>query len=206
MSAKKKAAGGAKRAKAAKIAKGRAAAAKGAKGMKAKAGAAKKASAKKPVARASAKKSTAKRGAAKKSTAKKASAKKPVAKTASAKKLVAKRPAKAASPKNGKPVVKRRDGTGHLDPAYEADLRARIEAEPKDDDRAFGGDALGNELGEEFVETVTSGEDEGTEIRDQNVTEELGGPFTVTSAGTEFAGDVDESNPEEATREPFPRT
>ncbi len=197
MSAKKKKAS-------AKVAKKRAKPAKGASGsakVKKAAGAvAKKKAAKKPVA---------KKGVVKKLSAK--SAPKKAAKKPIAKKAPAKRAAKKVAPVsklNGKAaVVKRRDATGHLDPAYEAALRARIEEERStDDNTAFGVDALSSELGEEFVETVTSGEDEGTEIRDQSVTEELGGPFTVTSSNTEFAGDVDESNPEGATREPFPRT
>ena len=38
-----------------------------------------------------------------------------------------------------------------------------------------------------------------------DVPEDRGGPFVVTTGGEEFADDVDESNPEGATREPFPR-
>ena len=146
---------------------------------------------------------------AKAGTAKRAGAKKAVAKKSTAKKLLAKKAASvkvSAKPKPVKaPAVKRRDGTGHLDPKYAAELRALVDR-PKDDDRAFPSDALSQELGEEFVETVTSGEDEGNEIRDKRVTEELGGPFTVTSGGTEFASGVDPSNPKRSTREPFPRT
>jgi hypothetical protein len=204
MSAKKKAAGVSKKA-AKKVANAKA---KKLVAAKAKKGPAKKVAAKKGAAKKGAK-AIAKKLAAKpakkgaKNAAKKG-AKKIAAKPA--KKLAAKKPAKRAAPKPKAPEMKRRDGAGHLDPAYEADLRARIESKPKDDDRAFGGDALGNELGEEFVETVTSGEDEGTELRDQKLTEEVGGPFTVTSGGTEFASGEDESNPEEATREPFPTT
>jgi len=179
MSAKKKSAG-AKRAKAAK---------KPARAAKPKA----RVAAKKPVAK---KKLAAKKPVAKKLAAKKAGAKKPVAK-----KLVAKKLAKT------KPVeMRRRDGSGHLDPKYAADLRARSRGKQKDDNRAFGNDALSKEMGEEFVETVTSGEDEGNEVRDQRVTEELGGPFTVSTGGTEYGRDVDGSNPKGATREPFPRT
>ena len=44
------------------------------------------------------------------------------------------------------------------------------------------------------------------EAFNQVVPEESGGPFVETSAGTEFAGGTDESNIEEATREPFPTT
>jgi hypothetical protein len=184
MSAKKKSAGkGAKRAKAAKTPKKRVTAAK------ARAGAAKRGGAKRAIA--------------------KSAKKKPVAKKSIVRKLAAKKPvkAKAASAKAKPAAVKRRDGAGHLDPKYAADLRERLRAKPKkDDERAFAADELSEELGEEFVETVTSGEDEGNELRDKRVTEELGGPFTVTTGGTEFAGGVDASNPKRATREPFPRT
>jgi hypothetical protein len=208
MSAKKKSAGAsAKRAKPRKAPKSRPGATK-------------------PKARVAAKKPAAKKLAAKRPAAKKLATKKPVAKKLVAKKPVAKKLVAAKKPaakklvateispkhhSNSKPAakptaVKRRDGAGHLDPKYAAELRALSNENPKDDNRAFGGDALSEELGEEFVETVTSGEDEGTEVRDQRVTEELGGPFTVTSGGTEFARDVDGSNPKGATREPFPRT
>jgi hypothetical protein len=171
----------------------------------------KRASAAKPKARAAApkkggakKRVAAKKSPAKKAVAKKAVAKKVVAKKSLAKKAASAKPAKAIA-KPAKPAaMKRRDGAGHLDPKYAADLRAR--ARPKDNERAFGNDALSRELGGEFVETVTSGEDEGNEVRDMRVTEELGGPFTVTTGGTEYADGVDGSNPKRATREPFPRT
>jgi hypothetical protein len=179
MSAKKKKAAG-KVAKRVKPAKGRAKAPKAKPKAKAKARAPKK--------HAAPKKRVAAKAAPKKAAPKKAA---PIAK--------AKR---SPSP----PALKRRDGSGHLDPKYAADLRARSRNKTKDDNRAFGGDALSEELGEEFVETVTSGEDEGNEVRDQRVTEELGGPFTVTTGGSEFGNDVDGSNPKGATREPFPRT
>jgi hypothetical protein len=40
----------------------------------------------------------------------------------------------------------------------------------------------------------------------QQVPEEDGGPFVVTRDEDELAGGTDESNPEDATREPFPTT
>ena len=52
---------------------------------------------------------------------------------------------------------------------------------------------------------ATLGQYEGDAFN-QIVPEESGGPFVETSAGTEFAGGTDESNIEEATREPFPTT
>jgi hypothetical protein len=54
--------------------------------------------------------------------------------------------------------------------------------------------------------TATSGEDEGEDVANQDVPEELGGPFVVTDADTEFAQGTDASNPRGAKREPFPRT
>ena len=106
----------------------------------------------------------------------------------------------------------RRDATGHLDPSYAKDLR-RLSRENAvvDDDRAFlvgdrADDALAQELGTEFVETVTSGEDEGIELRDAAVDEETGGPFVTTTEDTELGREPDASNPVGATREPFPKT
>jgi predicted DsbA family dithiol-disulfide isomerase len=108
--------------------------------------------------------------------------------------------------------IHRRDGSGHLDPAYEAALRAETgHARGRDDARAFLGGArstesLSEQLGEEFVETVTGAQDEGAEVFDQVVPEETGGPFVETSGSTEFAPGTDASNIKGATREPFPKT
>lgn len=111
-----------------------------------------------------------------------------------------------------KAAVPRRDATGHLNPQYAKDLLEKSkEFQSKDDDRAFLGgksrahDSLAENLGEEFVASATSGEETGEEDLNAVVAEENGGPFVVTSAGEEMADDVDGSNPEDATREPFPR-
>ena len=111
------------------------------------------------------------------------------------------------------PVLQRRDATGHLTPQYAAELLShRGELGAPNDDRAFGTsairrDALAEELGESFLRTATSGgEDDGDEALDEVSPEEMGGPFIVTTGATEFAHDTDESNPPDATREPFPRT
>jgi len=110
------------------------------------------------------------------------------------------------------PPVRRRDATGHLDPAYEAKLRAETgHSRGADDARAFLGGARSNEplseqLGEEFVETATSGEDEGEDVFNQTVPEDSGGPFVETTGSTEFAHGTDASNIKGATREPFPKT
>lgn len=57
-----------------------------------------------------------------------------------------------------------------------------------------------------FIGSATSGEEEFEEAHEELVTEEKGGPFVPSSADKEFAYDVDESNPIDATREPLPTT
>jgi hypothetical protein len=153
--------------------------------------------------------------------AKKAAAKKKPAARAGAKtKAPAKksRPAKvanqalAAKAKDGKTKpIARRDGTGHLNPRYAATLREQSGNDPKENDRAFltrsrTGDDLAEELGEEAVSTMTSGEEQGEESLNEATVEEQGGPFVETTAGTEFGYEADASNPKGAKREPFPTT
>ena len=108
-------------------------------------------------------------------------------------------------------VVQRRDATGHLTPQYAAELLShRGELSEPNDDRAFGvsairRDPLAEELGESFLRTATGGDEVDDEMLD-DVPEEMGGPFIVTTGAVEFAQGTDESNPADATREPFPRT
>jgi hypothetical protein len=178
--------------------------------------AAKPAAKKKPVAKA--KPAKAKLAKAKPAKAKPANAKlakaKPVkaklAKAKPAKAIPAKaKPAKAALAK-AKPAVRRRENGGRIEKTYGRELLARGGPREKEGSAFVGGpratDDLAQELGEEFVETVTSGEDEGEDVLNQEVPEERGGPFIVTTAGTEFADGVDESNPKGTKPEPFPRT
>ena len=65
-------------------------------------------------------------------------------------------------------------------------------------------DDLAEELGEAFVRSVTSGEDGGIELTEEEVPEEEGGPFLETSGRVEFAHDVDESNPVDAEPQALP--
>jgi hypothetical protein len=126
----------------------------------------------------------------------------------------AKKPAEAASKKTDKAhgVVRRRDASGNLDPKYAAELRALgKETNPDATENPDGfldgmssGDPLAEELGEHFVRTAVSGEDDAED--DEETPEERGGPFVETSARTELADDIDASNPPDATREPFPTT
>lgn len=133
---------------------------------------------------------------------KKAAPKKSAAKKSGAKKSAAKKPAK-------KKAAPRRDGAGHLNPKLAQDLRtqAKANARRKQEERnaPAPADDLAWELGEEVVASATSGENDEEDRLNADVTEDQGGPFVVTSGGEEFADDVDESNPADATREPFPR-
>lgn len=112
--------------------------------------------------------------------------------------------------------IKRRDGAGHIDPQYARELLAKARETQSDADdpenaHAFlkgarARDPLAEEMGENFVTAVTSGEESEEERRDRILPEEMGGPFVVTTAGEEFAAGTDESNIAEALREPLPRT
>jgi hypothetical protein len=134
----------------------------------------------------------------------------PPAKKAAAPKKPTPAAKKPASPKKPAPIH-RRDGAGHLDPEYAAALLAQS-GHHDDEGRAFLGgksrtnDDLAEELGEEFVQSATSGEAEGEESLNRYVEEESGGPFVGSTAGTEFAEGTDASNPASAEREPFPKT
>jgi hypothetical protein len=66
--------------------------------------------------------------------------------------------------------------------------------------------SLAEELAEEAVEAMTSGEDKLTDDLAADVPEERGGPFVTTTEGEEMADGTDASNPKGATREPFPKT
>jgi hypothetical protein len=122
---------------------------------------------------------------------------------------------KPAVPAKKRPI-QRRDAPGHIDPRYARELLAKARETRNDDDdpeaaHAFlkgsrATESLAEELGESFIETVTSGEGQEAERRDQVTPDEVGGPFVVTSAGEEFATGTDESNILEAEREPLPRT
>ena len=110
-----------------------------------------------------------------------------------------------------KSSMKRRDATGHLDPAYQRDLLQKAREGRDGDQRAFveapmAPDDWAEELGEAFVESATSGEEREAERREESTPEEVGGPFVTTTAAEEFAAGTDESNIAEATREPFPTT
>jgi hypothetical protein len=132
------------------------------------------------------------------------------------KKKTSSAPAKSSPPssesaKKSAPAGTRRDGSGHINPAHAERLR-EIGNETKGvEPNAFvegkeSDDALAQELGEEAVLSMTTGQDELAEDRDEATEEEAGGPFLEVSGAQEFAGGTDESNIDDATREPFPTT
>ena len=155
------------------------------------------------------KKSVAKK-AAKKVVAKKKAQPKKAQPQKAAKKVVAKKaPAKKALAKKAK-AVRREDRPGHLDPKYAKTLRQQSGPSTKKDQTRgafkYQDDDVAEDLGEEVVGKATTGEDEGEDVANEEYTEEVGGPFVVTSGSEEFADGTDESNPEDAEREPFPKT
>jgi hypothetical protein len=117
-----------------------------------------------------------------------------------------------ASKHNATKPIRRRDATGHLDPHYAAHLRAEGgHSRDTADNVAFlagerSDDELAEELGEEAVAEMTTGEYQGEDVLDRVVEEERGGPFVESTAGVEYAEGTDPSNPSTATREPFPKT
>src|SRR5258708_39193056 len=83
---------------------------------------------------------------------------------------------------------------------------AREREQPEELIRGAADDDLAEELGEEFVESVTSGEQAAEDMRDEEVPEESGGPFVETSGASECAYGTDASNPKDAECAPFPTT
>ena len=162
------------------------------------------------TARKSPKKTAAKSAKKTGTSAKPKASPKPPAKSRS--KSLAK-PKPAVKPKakpRKKAVLRREDQPGHLDPKYAASLRA-LGSHATDGDRAFvrgqhSNDDLAEELGEGAVVAMTTGEDSLGDDLQADVEEDAGGPFVTTSGRKEFARGIDESNPLNAKREPFPKT
>jgi hypothetical protein len=65
-------------------------------------------------------------------------------------------------------------------------------------------DSLAEELGEEVLESATSGDQAAENIRDEDFPEDEGGPFVETTGRQEFAGGTDGSNPADAEPADFP--
>jgi hypothetical protein len=111
---------------------------------------------------------------------------------------------------------RKRSGPAQANAAYRLDAPHARPNGRTDDANAFipdpdGGparfrDDLAETLAEEYLESATRGNEVYEDALDQVVPEEIGGPFVETSAAEEFAHDTDEANPEDAVREPLPRT
>jgi hypothetical protein len=133
--------------------------------------------------------------------------------------------AKRTKAKRGK--TKRTDAKGiDAAPARKPPSRAQKNGEIKtiggrppprsDDAHAFipdpseGGkppsDDLAELLGEDYLQAATSGNEALEDDLDSTLPEEIGGPFVPTTSREELAHDIDDSNPRDAKREPFPRT
>jgi hypothetical protein len=78
--------------------------------------------------------------------------------------------------------------------------------DPSEGARARAGDTLSEMLAEEFLESATAGEEMTEDERGQMDIEEVGGPFTKSTAKDEFAYGTDDSNPTGAQAEAFPTT
>jgi hypothetical protein len=65
-------------------------------------------------------------------------------------------------------------------------------------------DSFAETLAEEYVSSATNAEETVEDDFNQVQPEELGGPFVETTAEEEFDNAPDESNPDDAEREPFP--
>ena len=65
-------------------------------------------------------------------------------------------------------------------------------------------DDLANALGRDFVKAATTGEDAAEEDFEQEVPEEVGGPFLESDASREYDPYEDASNPAGSTKEALP--
>jgi hypothetical protein len=65
-------------------------------------------------------------------------------------------------------------------------------------------DTFATEMGKDFLIAAETGREVLEELSDEDMPEDSGGPFIVSTAGNEFADGVDASNPTGADREAFP--
>jgi len=69
---------------------------------------------------------------------------------------------------------------------------------------AWAPDDLAEELAEDFLVSVTTGQEQGVEAHERFVDEEIGGPFVTTSPRMQFGRSYDDSNRPEVESEAFP--
>ncbi len=135
----------------------------------------------------------------------KKSAAKPT-KSAPKPKVKAKKP--TAAPK---PVLPKRPPPGEAEASSSRPSGARrledgkaFLPDPKIRRRKRVKDDLAEELGEDFLAGATG--EAVDDARDATLEDEEGGPFVTTTAESQYGHGTDESNPEDAEREPFPTT
>lgn len=80
--------------------------------------------------------------------------------------------------------------------AFLPDPRRTGRLEPRDSVAAL--------VGQGFVSSATNAEDVREDVLDGVTIDEYGGPFLEVDGSEELADDEDESNPADATKEPFP--
>jgi hypothetical protein len=90
-------------------------------------------------------------------------------------------------PKSRRKPESRRDGAGHIDRAYAADLQQlALQTVAPESQPFIGGprteDDLAEHLAEQAIETATSGEDHGLDSFDIDAPEDLMSPFRVVNA------------------------
>jgi hypothetical protein len=90
-------------------------------------------------------------------------------------------------PKSRRGPESRRDGAGHIDRAYAADLQElALQTVASESQPFIGGprteDDLAEHLAEQAIETATSGEDHGLDSFDIDAPEDLMSPFRVVNA------------------------
>jgi hypothetical protein len=102
--------------------------------------------------------------------------------------------------------VTKKDAASALAAAHRSDEGTAFLPDPYDGAGAPArtSDPLAETLAEEYVSSATYAEETVEDHFNQEQPEELGGPFTETSAQEEFANAPDASNPVDAEREPFP--
>lgn len=93
----------------------------------------------------------------------------------------------ATPSKNRRKPESRRDGAGHIDRAYAADLQELALQTVSRESQPFIGsprteDDLAEHLAEQAIETATSGEDHGLDTFDLDAPEDLMSPFRVVNA------------------------
>jgi len=110
----------------------------------------------------------------------------------------------SAARKSSRRPALRSPAAGHW--KHRSDDGCAFLPDPSEGGRGRAEDTLSEMLAADFLESATAGEEVTEDERGEMQVEELGGPFTRSTAREEFAYDTDESNPAGARPEAFPTT